>query len=351
MKNLIQENSTIKEAMRLLDITALKVIFAIDNNERVTGSVTDGDIRRGLLSGLTLEDSIRGLINRDFTYITERTDSQEIKRLFIEKKLDLLPILNSSMGFISCLSWEEFFSDSKKNTYPALDIPVVIMAGGKGTRMAPFTDILPKPLIPIEGKSILEHIIAEFRQFQIDDFYFTLNYKGHIIEAYFNGIEKDYKLSSVWEENFLGTAGSLHLLDRNNIQNDFIVSNCDNIVKANYADVLKLHRETGAMVTMLSSYQHFQFPYGVVEFESGGNITGMREKPEFSFPVNTGVYILNKKCLDLIPPDTFFNMPDLINKVRETGGKAIVYPVNEKDFIDIGQWKEYRSVISQFKGV
>jgi NDP-sugar pyrophosphorylase family protein len=249
------------------------------------------------------------------------------------------------------LTWEDFFygnGDGVKKAKPELEIPVVIMAGGKGNRLAPFTHVLPKPLIPVGEKTILELIIDEFRKFGITRYYFTLNFRGEMIRAYFDGVEKEYTVSYVWEEDFYGTAGSLKLLEEK-ISPTFIVSNCDIILKAEYEKVLSFHRETEADLTVLSSIQHHKIPYGVIEFSNGGKVTGIREKPEYTFPINTGVYVVNKECLEYIPEKKVFNMTDLIEVLIADGRKVFTYPVNEKDYTDIGQWEEYRKTLDLIK--
>jgi len=169
-----------------------------------------------------------------------------------------------------------------------------------------------------------------------------------MIKAYFDGIEKEYSVSYVMEDDFYGTAGSLTLVE-GSINSTFIVSNCDIIVKADYGEVMNFHRENGSVLTVLSSIQHHTFPYGVVEFANGGQVTKIKEKPEYSFPVNTGVYILEPECFSYIPKSTFFNMTDLIETLIEKDKKVMMYPVNEKDFIDIGQWDEYRKSVNELK--
>jgi NDP-sugar pyrophosphorylase family protein len=230
-----------------------------------------------------------------------------------------------------------------------IDIPVVIMAGGKGTRMAPFTQVLPKPLIPVGEKTILEIIIEGFERFQVSQFYFTVNYRGAMIKAYFDSIETKTDITYLWEKEFCGTAGSLELLPKD-IANTFVVSNCDIIVKADYAEVLKFHRDSQAELTVIASIQHHVIPYGVVEYVEHGVVSGIKEKPEFSFSVNTGVYVVNKSCLELIPHGREFHMTHMMEALIANGRKVVTYLVNEKDYIDIGQWAEYNKALERMKG-
>jgi NDP-sugar pyrophosphorylase family protein len=220
---------------------------------------------------------------------------------------------------------------------------VVIMPGGKGTRLDPITRVLPKPLIPIRDKTILELIIKEFYDYGISNFYLTLNYKGSMIEAYFNSIEKQYKVNYIWETDFLGTAGSLKLVEQE-IADLFIVSNCDIIVKADYDDVINFHKNHNASLTILSSIQHYKIPYGVIEFKNGGVVNKITEKPEYSMTVNTGVYVFDKSILKYIPKNKIFDMNNLIDSLIANKKTVVTYPVNENDYIDIGQLEEYKKI-------
>jgi dTDP-glucose pyrophosphorylase len=346
---LIKKTDTVKIALKKLDKSAKKLLFVINDLNEFVGTVSDGDIRRYILKEGSLEKDIRGVFQeKPFFVRKDSYDIEYIKKILLENKIEILPIIDNSKKVIDAITWEEAFSDTEINLkeYEKLEIPVVVMAGGKGSRMEPFTSILPKPLIPIGDKSILELIIEEFKLFGIDKFYFILNYKSNMIKAYFEGIDKNYDLKYVMENNYLGTAGGIKLL-QSDINDNFIVSNCDSIIKADYAEVFKNHLEKKASLTILSSMQYYKIPYGIVHFENEGSVTGITEKPEYTFHINTGVYIINKECLNYIPDDKYFDMTDLINELIAKNKIVITYPVNESDYIDIGQWKEYKSAVKK----
>ena len=355
---LIHESATIKDALKLLDKTAEKVLLVVDENNKLLGTLTDGDIRAYLLRGESLEHNVDVAYNikNKSPFFIKTGDEKRAKKILVENKIELLPVLDSEHKVINYITWYDVVSEDESPAAKEeiqdkkLDIPVVIMAGGKGTRLAPFTRILPKPLIPVGDKPIVEIIIDEFKRFAIKKFYLTLNYKGELIESYFNGIDKDYEVEYVWEEEFLGTAGSLKLLE-GAIDNDFIVSNCDVIVKADFHDVLKFHTEQNALLTVISAIQHYKIPYGVVKFETGGHVTDITEKPEYSFTINTGAYVINREALKFIPEKSHFDMPDLIKSLLKNDKKVLTYPVNEKEYIDIGQWKEYRKALEHFENI
>jgi NDP-sugar pyrophosphorylase family protein len=251
--------------------------------------------------------------------------------------------VESSNKIVDVIFWDHLF----KNTEPVfkdIDIPVVIMAGGKGTRLDPLTRILPKPLIPIGDKPVIELIMDKFSRLGIRDFYLTLNYKGEMIKSFFDNNSSDYTINYIWENQFLGTAGGLSLLP-DNFHETFIVTNCDILLEVDYEEVLQFHKEKQNDVTVIGSVQHIVVPYGVIEFSKNGCIEKMSEKPEFDVVINTGVYVLNKTTIRYIPPQTYIDMPDLIRAVMEDRRRVSVFPVSEKSYIDIGQWNEYKKNI------
>jgi dTDP-glucose pyrophosphorylase len=344
---LIHIDESIKDALKKLDKTAKKVLLVIDDDDRLLGTMTDGDVRRYILSGKSLDNDIREVYNKKPIFIKKEEFSIErIKEMLIKSKAGLIPILDDAGKVSDFVTWDQIFSELPITN--KVDIPVVIVAGGKGSRLEPFTKVFPKPLIPIGDKSIIEIIIDEFKKQGVSEFYLTLNHKGEMIESYFKSIEKDYKISYIWEKDFLGTAGSLKLLD-GKINDLFIVSNCDVIVKANFDDAINYHKEHRAVLTILSSIQHHKIPYGVVKSREGGKVVNIIEKPEYTLTINTGVYILSKECLEFIPKDSAFDMPDLIENLIKNNRLVITYPVNESDYIDIGQWAEYKNALEKIQ--
>jgi dTDP-glucose pyrophosphorylase/predicted transcriptional regulator len=348
----IQENSTIKETLKKLDKTAKKVLLIIDNDKKLIGSITDGDIRRFLLKGNpNLEANIKDVYHRNPICLKKSEFSLSlVKEMLTEYKIEIIPVVDTKNRVIDYISWDQAFLEDNKGLTrlppKTLNIPVVIMAGGRGTRLEPFTKILPKPLIPIGDKTIIETIIDRFYQQGIKKYYLTLNFKGEMIEAYFKGIKKSYKISYVWEKAYLGTAGSLKLLDKN-LEDTFIVSNCDVLVNVDIAEVVNFHLEKKSVITILSSIQHYKIPYGVVNFKEGGEVSSITEKPEYTLTINTGVYILSKAALEYIPENKYFDMNELIEKLIKEKKRVITYLLNESDYIDIGQWEEYKKSINQ----
>src|SRR5512133_1832394 len=271
--------ASIKDALKQLDRTAMKTLFVVNESDHLLGTITDGDIRRSLLNSGTLNDPIKTIYkSNSFSVQLGDYDDEVVRRKMLEGPIFCVAVLDASRKIVDCIFWDKEVVVPNKNKNCLQDIPIVIMAGGKGTRLLPFTHVLPKPLIPIGEKTILEIILDEFEEFGSSKYFFTVNYRGEMIQAYFNGIEKKYDIEYLWEKDFHGTAGSLILLPED-IPDTLIVSNCDIIVKADYSDVIKFHREKGADLTILSSIQHHQIPYGVVNYGEQCAVLGITEKP------------------------------------------------------------------------
>jgi NDP-sugar pyrophosphorylase family protein len=221
------------------------------------------------------------------------------------------------------------------------------MAGGKGTRLKPFSNILPKPLFPLGDKTIAETIMDKFHEVGSRRFWFSVNYRHEMIKTYFDCLDKKYAINYFQEEKPLGTAGSLTLL-KEMINETFFVSNCDIIIDADYSEIVGYHREQKNEITMVTSLKHVQIPYGTVETGEGGQVQSLIEKPELTFMVNAGFYVLEPHLLSQIPEGEFYHITQLIDKVRSRNGRVGAYPVSEKSWCDIGEWGEYRKTLGDF---
>lgn len=346
----ILPDSYIKEALKKLDKTAEKTLFVVDTDNKLLGTITDGDIRRYILRTGSIEGKVEEIYNKNpIKIFKSEFNIEKIKDIMLKNKIEVIPVIDENNMIIDYYTWEELFSNTlqEKRENLSIRIPVVIMAGGKGTRLDPLTKILPKPLIPVGEKTMVEHIIDNFKTFGLEKFYFILNYKGTMIEAYFNSIEKDYQIEFIWEKEFLGTAGGLKLLE-NKLKGDFVVSNCDILVKADFYDVYNYHKDNESCLTSITSIQHHKIPYGVVNIQNGGKIKNIEEKPEYSFQINTGVYFLNSEVFKYIPDNKYFDMPELIKSLINNNKKVLAYPVNESNYMDMGQWEDYKMVLKNF---
>lgn len=343
----IKSNITIKAALKQMDIAAEKMLIVIDQNSKLQGVITDGDIRRWLLKEGALDEIVEKVMNKNPIFVNEEYDKNQVKKIMLENKIECIPIINKEKKVISAIFWFDIFQ-TKAPIYNKINIPVVIMAGGTGTRLQPFTKILPKPLLPIGEKPIIEMIIDEFVEFGCNEYYLSVNYKANMIKAYFNDLQPSYKLNYIEEKKPLGTAGSLYLL-KNKIKKSVFISNCDILIKADYSDILKFHKDNKNKITIVSSLKHYLIPYGIVEMSLGGVLKEIKEKPEYDFLVNTGMYILEPEVLNHIPNNTFFSMPDLINFYLKNNKKVGVYPISDKSWTDIGQIEELQDVLNKLE--
>ena len=344
---LINETSSIKDALRVLDSTAERALLVVDGQNKLLGTVTDGDIRRYILSGKSINDSsdIRTVYNKEPIYIRRDEFSLELaKDKLINNKIELLPVLDKEDRVMDFTTWAQLFSSARKKTSQIKDLPVVIMAGGKGTRLDPFTRILPKPLIPIGEKAIIDIIMEKFSDYGINEFYISINHKAKMIKAYFEEMNGRYTIHYIEEERPLGTAGSLRFL-REKVKDSLLVSNCDIIIDCDYSEIVRFHKENDYDITIVSSLKHFVIPYGICEIAKDGLLTDIIEKPEYNFLVSTGMCILKKDVLEVIPTEKKFHITELIDTVKNNKGKVGVFPISESSWIDIGQWEEYHKSI------
>ena len=346
MKNItIKTNITIRQAMKTLNKTAEKCLLVVDEHDKLLGSLTDGDLRRGILSGMNFSENISECYNKDATTFTKGNYTREdAKRVLRERQLDLIPIVDRDDKVVDYLTWSNI-NEGKQNEKVLDDVSVVIMAGGKGTRMEPFTNVLPKPLIPIHEKPIIEHIIERFTDTGCSDFYLTVNYKGKILKAYFEELKPDYSVSFVDENKPLGTAGSLQYL-KGKFDKPFFVTNCDIIIKADYVNLYEFHQKGGYDITLVASAKEYIIPYGTCELNGDGHLSHINEKPKYDFLINTGLYILNPDVLSIIPPNKFYHITHMIKNLKNSGKKIGIFPIDDDAWIDVGQWAEYKKVMA-----
>jgi NDP-sugar pyrophosphorylase family protein len=252
-----------------------------------------------------------------------------------------IPLLDNTGKVCGLLMWKDFFEngDIAINEKPN---QVVIMAGGKGTRLDLFTKILPKPLIPVGEKPIIGHIMDNFSKYGFNRFLISLNYKADMIKIYFSDNHHDYGIDYVQEENFLGTAGALALA-RDRLYDTFMVSNCDVIIDTNLDRLFGYHKENGNHATILSTVRNIKIPYGVLRSDKA-NLQEIVEKPEYNFVINSGIYVLEPEIIDLIPDNQAMDMPDLLISGKEKGLKVQIYPMTCSWF-DVGEWGEYKRAV------
>ncbi len=328
-----KQNLTVSEAMQKIDKNASGILFLVDEDNMLVGCITDGDIRRYLLSGGKMTDAAFKAANKNPRFAKTM---DEAKELFHKKDYIVIPVIDDHGFVVDLFSGDP--TSPKKQRNP-INIPVVINAGGKGTRLDPFTRVLPKPLIPVGDLPIIELIMQEYQTYSCNEFHIIVNYKKDLMKAYFADCERRYNITWYDEENPLGTGGGLSLL-KSKFSSTFFFANCDALLTANYESMVKFHKDNGNAITMICAYKNLNIPYGVVEMGANGVIKDMKEKPLMSFLTNTGIYIVEPEVVDDMIDNESIGFPDVIERQRQKGRKVAVFPVSENDWMDMGQISE-----------
>jgi len=328
---------TIVDAMGKIDANAKGILFIIDENKKLIGSITDGDIRRWIMNSGELSVSVIEAMNKKPKAL-DITEMHEAVKVMKEKFITAIPILSNDGTIADIVLLDDGFQEEKGDLS---GVPVVVMAGGKGARLYPYTKILPKPLVPIGDTPIVERIINYYTDFGIKSFYMTVNYKKAMIRSYFDEVEKDYTIKYVEEDKPLGTGGSVKLIT-DKFDCPLFITNCDALILADYYDIYQHHLKSGNDITMVSALKNYQVPYGVMHTGDNGILESIEEKPKLSYFINTGMYIINPNTIQLIPDDTMFHMTHLVEKVMKQGGKVGTYPVSEDSFLDMGELDEMK---------
>lgn len=339
-KALILANATLKDAMEAINGVPFHAVLVVDNERRLLGTVTDGDIRRSLLAGHLLNDQVSAIMNKKPVYVSEGTPPEQIVALLKGKSILQVPILDSEMKVMGLEYLEGLLT---KKIHPNT---VFLMAGGKGTRLKNLTMQTPKPLLKIGEKPILENILNSFLSQGFRKFVISLGYLGDKIRSYFgDGTKWGCEIDYTYETKPLGTAGALSLI-KETPQDPIIVMNGDILTQVDFSSLLHFHKQEKACGTMCVREEEFTFPYGVVEITKT-EISSISEKPQLKHFVNSGIYVLNPECFPLIPKDRFFNMTSLFSELVNHKLKAMPYILHEY-WIDIGRPEEFNRAIKDF---
>ncbi|MFI3177713.1 MAG: sugar phosphate nucleotidyltransferase [Eubacteriales bacterium] len=329
----IGANCTVLEAMNQLDRAAMQILYITDG-ARLLAAITDGDIRRWLLSGGDVNAEVEQVANYTPRYLKGGTYEEAVAHMR-KHVIESIPIVNESMEIEKVY----FLFPKEEKPSKELDIPVVIMAGGEGKRLYPYTNILPKPLIPVGELPILEHIINQFHAYGCNDYYVIVNHKRNMIKAYFGEIEKSYELQFIDEDVPLGTGGGLGLL-KDKISETFILSNCDILIEENIANIYKEHKSRHNVVTVVCAQKQVVIPYGIIEASDSGEILAMKEKPELSFLTNTGCYIVEPCVISQMKEGESISFPEVIKRCQHQGDRVGVYTIADDRWLDMGQIEE-----------
>ena len=332
---IVSSKTPIIEAMSKIDANAHGIVFVCSDDGVVLGSLTDGDVRRHIISGKRLDAPSLDAANESYYYITTDEESRNAQRICIERTLSALPRLDENRRLVSV----HFRYETKVGTKPRIDIPVVIMAGGKGTRLLPYTKVLPKPLVPIGDTTITERIMSNFAEYGCCDIHMIVNYKKNMIKAYFADEHPDISIKFVDEDIPLGTGGGLKLLE-GIVKNTFFLSNCDILINADYDEIYRTHMEARNIITMVCATKTVTIPYGIIEVDKDGKIFSLTEKPTFPFLTNTGLYVIEPAFLRYIENMKFTPITDIIQACIDVGERVGVYPISDDQWSDMGQLDE-----------
>lgn len=309
------------------------------------GLVSIGDIQRAIIKGVALDSPIEPILRSNATVASIHDDMESVKEVMRERMIEFMPVIDDEGQIKEIIFWKDIFEGEMMTNRPKIDLPVVIMAGGKGTRLKPITNVIPKPLVPVGDKTILEVIMDQFESIGCHKFYMSVNYKADMMKYYLSQLDHKYDIEFFMEDKPLGTIGSVSLL-KGKISTPFFVSNCDSINEQDYRDVWDYHVSNHNDMTIVTMVKSFKIPYGVIETGEDGLMTALKEKPEQTYQVNTGVYILNPELIDEIPEGEFFHITHLMEKVQKRGGRVGCFPVSEHSWKDMGEWPEYLKMIN-----
>ena len=349
-KLIINNNLSFIDVMKAMDDGGEKILFVINKKSRLLGCVTDGDIRRWILANGKLEAEIVDYFNPNPIAVNNNFNSNDLKSLVIKKRLTAIPVIDKNKKLLDILLSSEIVDSESKKIIIDDEIDVVIMAGGKGTRLNPFTHVLPKPLIPINGKPVIQIILNRLKRYNLNQFHISLNEKSKILKAYFHEEKFNIKINFVVEQKKLGTVGALNLI-KNKVSETFFVVNCDTLVKAEYNEVYDFHKGNNYDLTIVGCVKNQEIPYGVCQLDDSGLMSSITEKPNHSFIANTGLYILNKELIDLIPDNQSYDMDKLIEKIIFNKGKVGLFPISHDSWYDIGNWEEFDRTSRAIKSI
>lgn len=348
---LVNKESDILSSLFRLNNNKDKCLIVVDDEKKLLGTLTDGDIRRAILNGIDFSQSIKKVFNKRPYYLFEgdKKNKSNLSQSLL-KNYKVIPVVNKKKKILKIFSLNLNNPDIKnlKSRFKNFNtnVPVVIMAGGEGKRLLPHTSVIPKPLIPFKGKSMIEQVMENFKTYGFNNFIMTLNYKSNLMEAYFSSnkiLKKNIKF--IHEKYSLGTAGSLKKLNKKNLKNFFVI-NCDTIIKCDYHSLWSYHVENKNDLTVVASKKTQTFKYGSCHINKRGNLLKIHEKPTTSFLANTGLYIFNVKILKLIKKNQKIDMNVLIEKLIKKKFKVGVFPIHETEWQDLGNWIDFEEQIN-----
>lgn len=342
-KILVSPSDSILRTLEIIDHSAMQIAIVVDENNRLLGTVTDGDIRRGILKGLSLDSAISQVMNTNFSFSRVEDGREKALAIMSNKRLHQLPVIDENGCLVGIQTIDSLMAKRSRENI------VLLMAGGLGSRLQPLTVNCPKPLLKVGGKPILESIIESFIEQGFKKFYISINYKGEMIEEYFkNGSDLGVEIDYIREDKRLGTAGALRLLPNKNAH-PIIVMNGDILTKVDFRSLLDFHNDQGVDATISIREYQLEVPYGVVSIDKN-RLKGIEEKPKERFYINAGLYVLNPEIIEFIPRNSYFDMPELFKRLMREQKETAVYPIREY-WMDIGHMDDYEKANGEYMEV
>ncbi len=345
-KIIIKDTSTLYSALQKLQDSSGTCLIVIDNKKRLLGTLSDGDVRRAILRGKKLTEKVKEVCRKKCLFVYKNSaNKSSLANLCKKKNIEVIPIVDKKKKVINYFSSKSLgnFNLTKEET----DLEVVIMAGGIGARLKPLTNIIPKPLIPVQDKTIIEKIMERFYEQGFERFILSINYKSNIIKSFMKNLKPKFSYEFIEEKKKLGTAGSLYFLKDKKKKNYFVI-NCDTIVDIEYLKLLDFHKSNKNDLTLVVSAKKFLVPYGSCKIKKSGELLQLEEKPEHHHLVNTGLYVINSQLFNYIKKEQYLDFDDFINVIKRKKKKIGLFPISESSWSDVGKWDEYKKFLEKF---
>jgi hypothetical protein len=330
---LISESTSLMNTMRKMDEIGRKLLIVVEGS-RFISLISLGDIQRAIIKNIDLNSPISVIRREASVFGSLENTTDEIRLMMIRIRAEFIPIIDPQSKIVRVYFWNDFFDKDSIRTIEILTNNVVIMAGGLGTRVKPLTNVIPKPLLPVNGRSFLEEIINRFACYSIKDFHISVNYKADLIKFYINSLNLPYNIDFFSEETPRGTIGGISGLN-GRFKEPFFVSNCDILIDADYSEIVNFHTNNKFDITLVAAVLSNKSEYGTLTTGETGELISLEEKPQINYKINTGMYLIEPNLIDLIPKEGLFHVTDLIELVRNGGGRVGVFPVSE------GSWRDY----------
>lgn len=340
----IQSSTHVIDALIKMGSNKSKILFVFEK-DKFLGLLTMGNIQRAIIKNHSLSSPVSDILEKNKIYASPTDTMEDIKETMCRIGMECMPIVDNNGNLVDVCFWKDLFDNQEIPGRDKIEIPVVIMAGGKGTRLKPLTNVIPKPMVPIGKKTILEEILDQFESIGCVKFFMSVNFKVDILKFYLENLNHKYDIEFFREEKPLGTIGSVSLL-KGKLNTPFFVSNCDILIDQDFRDVYDYHIKNNNDITIIAALKNYKIPYGVIEAAEDGLMTELKEKPNITYMINTGVYILNPYLIDEIPEGEFFHITDLMKTIKDKGGRIGCFPIAEDAWRDMGEWPEYLKMIN-----